>query len=226
MQDEIRFRHALQSNVQRWGLTVRSDHMELMWQHFVLLLEANSEINLTRITDPEQAAVRHYADSLAVAAWCGAALPQARTVLDVGTGGGFPAVPLAICCPRWHVTAIDGTAKKVRCVERFVDRLGLSNCTAVQQRAEHWREPPAPFDLILFRAVGTVSHCLSLARPLCAGGSIVLCHKTDPLPGSEAARVTPAAARAGYRILPNWPYRLTCQDRTFELQLCGCQREL
>ena len=183
------FLSALQTAVGELGLELESAQLERMWRHFGLLTLANRRINLTSIADPVQAAVRHYADSLAVAAWCGSTQRRPAAVLDVGTGGGFPALPLAMAMPDWRFTAIDGTGKKVRCVQQFVHELRLGNCRVLHQRAEDWtsdagsdaHDDTRRFDLVLFRAIDPIRECLRLARHLCNPGSVVVCYKADPL---------------------------------------------
>ncbi len=221
------FLSALQAAVGELGLDLDSARLEQMWRHFELLTLANRRINLTRITDPAQAAVEQYADSLAVAAWCRSAQRQAITVLDVGTGGGFPALPLAIAMPNWRLTAIDGTGKKVRCVQQFVHELRLSNCRVIQQRAEDWtpdadvaaRDGARRFDLVLFRAVGPIRECLKLAKRLCIPGGVAAFYKADPLGTAEQHRASQSAGKSGWIELPPWPYKLTCGGSTIARQL-------
>ena len=222
------FLSALETAVGELGLELESASLELMWRHFELLILANRRINLTSITDPAQAAVSHYADSLAVAAWCRSVQRQPSTILDVGTGGGFPALPLAMAMPGWQLTAIDGTGKKVRCVQQFVHELQLGNCGVVHQRAEDLtrgtdldaRNGARRFDLVLFRAIGPIRECLKLARRLCKPGGVTAFYKPDPLDEVEQHRASQSANKSGWTALPPWPYKLTCQGSTIARQLC------
>ena len=219
------FLSALQTAVGELGLDFESASLEQMWRHFELLTLANHRINLTSITDPAQAAVSHYADSLAVAAWCRNVQRQPATILDVGTGGGFPALPLAIAMPDWQLTAIDGTGKKVRCVQQFVHELQLRNCLVLQQRAEDLTlgaglDEARRFDLVLFRAIGPIRECLRLAKRLCIPGGVAAFYKADPLDKVEQHRASESAGKSGWTELPVWPYTLTCQDGTIARQLC------
>ncbi len=220
MNDRAEFIATLHSNVAHLGLPLDEGAMARMWEHFLLLVDVNQEINLTRITDAVEAAVRHYADSLAVAAWCRACASQARAVLDVGTGGGFPAVPLAICRSDWQLTAIDGTGKKIRCLEQFIDRLGLTNCRALHRRAEEWREDVPSFDLVLFRAIAPLADCLNLAERFCRPGSIVMCYKGDPLPDEEAQAALQCRAGSSFARRQYWTYTLKGPGGLISRQLC------
>ncbi len=220
MDDRAEFISTLKSNLEHLDLPLDDGAVAQMWEHYQLLVAANRKINLTRITDPAEAAVRHYADSLAVAAWCRASGTELTTVLDVGTGGGFPAVPLAICRPDWRITAIDGTGKKIRCLEQFTDHLGLTNFRALHHRADEWREDVPSFDMVLFRAIAPLADCLRLAERFCHPGTVVICYKGDPMPQAEdrdAARCR-ASRRFAYR--QNWPYTLKSPGGPVSHQLC------
>ena len=233
MDDRRCFVNVLRANLEQLGLSPDAGQLDQMWCHFELLLEANRGINLTRITDPAQAAAKHYADSLAVAAWCDTTGRVPTTVLDMGTGGGFPAIPLAIARPAWQITAVDSTAKKVRCVQDFVERLDLSNCVALHERGQgaagfSLREASEigstpNFDLILFRAIASIADCLKLAKPFCHADSVAVCYKSDPLDNDERERAERQAARAGFRKLAAWPYRIDCGEETVSYSLCCYQ---
>ncbi len=220
MDDRAAFITTLKSNLEHLDLPFGDGAVGQMWEHFRLLVTANREINLTRITDPAEGAARHYADSLAVAAWCRAPGADVTTVLDVGTGGGFPAVPLAICRPDWQVTAIDGTGKKIRCVEQFVDHLGLTNCRTLHQRAEEWHEDTPSFDMVLFRAIASFADCLGLAERFCRPGSVVICYKGDPLPNEESQAGLQGRAGSRFTRRQNWPYTLKGPNGVLTRQLC------
>ncbi|MCS6959130.1 MAG: 16S rRNA (guanine(527)-N(7))-methyltransferase RsmG [Pseudanabaenaceae cyanobacterium SKYGB_i_bin29] len=141
-----------------------------------LVLLGNQTQNLTRITDPVDFWEKHIWDSLRGVKpfW------QARhlQVIDIGTGAGFPGLPIAIVFPSWHLTLLDGTLKKIKFVNDTIEKLGLTNAIGVHGRAEelgtnkYYRHQ---FDLVLIRAVGSVPACLKYGLPLTKpGGTIVL----------------------------------------------------
>ncbi len=220
MDDRAEFITTLRSNLEHLGLQLDDAAVAQMWAHFRLLIAANRTINLTRITDPAEGAASHYADSLAVAAWCRATAAEGTTVLDIGTGGGFPAVPLAICRPDWQVTAIDGTGKKIRCLEQFVDQLGLTNCRALHRRAEEWREGAPSFDMVLFRAIAPLADCLGLAKRFCRPGTVVICYKGDPLPNKEAETALRSRSARRFGLRQDWSYTLKGPSGVLSRQLC------
>lgn len=131
----------------------------------------NRAYNLTAIEEHEAMVVTHLLDSLAAHADL-----AGERIADVGTGAGFPGLPLAIANPRRQFTLIDATAKKVRFVAHAARTLGLRNVQAVQARAEAMH-PDQPYDTILARAVGTLAELVQLAQPLSRPGTRLLAYK-------------------------------------------------
>lgn len=146
---------------------------------FAALVEAGNRVqNLTRITSAEEMAVKHFADSLT----CLMVDLPARGIrcLDVGTGAGFPGVPLAICRPEWDVVLLDSLQKRLAFLEAAAEELGLRNVATVHARAEDagrngaYRER---FDLVVSRAVAKLPVLLELCVPLTAVGGVFLAMK-------------------------------------------------
>ncbi len=131
----------------------------------------NRTYNLTAVTDPEQMLTHHLLDSLAVQAdLCG------TRIADVGTGAGFPGLPLAVCNPDRAFTLIDSNGKKIRFVSHAAHLLGLTNVTAVQTRAEALR-PDRPFDTVVARAFAALAQFLPSVESLCGPETRVLAMK-------------------------------------------------
>lgn len=138
------------------------------------IVEGNRQVNLTRITEPAGFWEKHLWDSLSgLAPWYEPQkpdwLPTVKQVIDIGTGGGFPGLPIAISRPRWHVTLLDSTRKKITFLETLCEQLGLSNTAFLAERAETVGRDPthrAQYDLALVRAVGPASTCAEYALPL------------------------------------------------------------
>lgn len=210
--DHQRFVAALQPMLAEWLLRVSDEAIEAMWRHFELLVAANRRFNLTRITDPASAAVLHYADSLIVWRWVRQHRAPVQQVLDVGTGGGFPAVPLAIVRPQWSLTAIDSTGKKVRFVEEAAATLGLANLRAVHARAGEWRpQNPKRFHLVLGRAIGSMAKALQAVSALIAPRGYVLLHKTLRQCEGERKQAMIVARKRGLQEGPRLDYRLLAE---------------
>ena len=209
-----------------WDLPISDAAVDLLWRHFELVIEKNAVMNLTRITEPAEAAVKHYADSLSIVAWEAPAHTQdneieasprregahsrldrpVRTVLDVGTGAGFPAVPLAVMRPDWTVTAIDGTRKKVDFVASVATTLGLTNLQAIHAHTAHW-ETGRRFDLVTFRALAKLPAAIAECGRFVAPGGRLIAFST----ASGAAKddlAPPALANARLKACPPFAYEL------------------
>jgi 16S rRNA (guanine527-N7)-methyltransferase len=198
--ESAEFEAALEAALSAISVSVEAGRRERMRAHLQLVVEANRQFNLTRITSPAEAAVKHYADSLALLGTGWVDANGKLAVLDVGTGAGFPAVPLAIACPNWRVTAIDGTGKKVRFVDEAAATLGLTNVKARHARAADLvRQGGGRFDLVLVRAVGQIGDLLAEVVPLLTSGGAVVFYKTVHLEADEITGAERAAARLGLR---------------------------
>ncbi|HSW45820.1 MAG TPA: 16S rRNA (guanine(527)-N(7))-methyltransferase RsmG [Phycisphaerae bacterium] len=202
LSERAEFEAALVAATRSFGLRLDAAQQTAMWIHFERMVEANRRFNLTRITGETDAAVKHYADSLSLLAVPGIERTSSLQVVDVGTGAGFPAVPLSIVCPTWKMTAIDGTGKKVRFVAEAAEALGLRNLLARHARgAELALELPGRFDLVLLRAVGKMAASLAEVRPLVRPGGKVVFYKTTTMPEEELADGCKKAAALGCRLL-------------------------
>ncbi len=149
--------------------------LERLGEYLARLLEANTRMNLTAITDPREAWVKHVFDSLTLLPVIGSA--AAKRVIDVGSGGGLPGLPLAITMPAVAFTLLDATAKKTRFLCGVIEALGLSNALVVNERAETIGRDPEHrerYDVAVARAVGRLAVLVELAAPLIrVGGHIV-----------------------------------------------------
>jgi 16S rRNA (guanine527-N7)-methyltransferase len=131
----------------------------------------NQRINLTAIRERSQQLTKHLLDSLSVQPFL-----QGEHICDVGTGAGFPGIPLAIVNPERQFTLIDSTAKKLKFIDHVSELLQLTNIETVHTRAESFR-PDTRFDVVLSRAVGPVAQFVSWAGHLCVGGGRLLAMK-------------------------------------------------
>jgi len=131
----------------------------------------NRTYNLTAIRDRAAMVTHHVLDSLSIQADL-----RGRRIADVGTGAGFPGLPLAIMNPQRRFTLIDSNGKKIRFIEHAARQLQLSNVEALQQRVEDSR-PAQPFDTVVTRALAAVPRLLELVQPLCDAHTRVLAMK-------------------------------------------------
>ena len=139
--------------------------------HLDLLDDWNTRMNLTAIRDRPSQLTKHLLDSLTVLPYL-----QGERIADVGSGAGFPGIPLAIVEPHRHFTLIESTGKKCRFLEHVRDTLELKNVEVVQSRAESYK-PEVRFDTVIARAVGPVADLVKAAGPLVVGGGRLLAMK-------------------------------------------------
>lgn len=182
------------------------DRLPLLEQYHNLLQAENSAVNLiSRKQDPAQWWTLHLLDSLLMLEHFDL---NGKNVLDWGTGGGLPGVPLAICCPAARFVLIDGTGKKIAAVSHMIEQLGLTNCQARTCRLEDIVNTRA--DIIVSRAVALEARYLPVIRRLLkrdgrlvlyrgpgeAGLDLLRAYKNLPLvlPGAEQRRLVVATA--------------------------------
>ncbi len=151
--------------------TEYADRFEVLYNELVAY---NEKVNLTAVTDPSGAVAKHFADSLMIERF----IPKGATLCDVGCGGGFPTLPLAIVRPDLKITAMDSTEKKLKFVSLMADRLQL-NVTTLAARAEETgqtAEYRESFDCVCARAVARLNVLSELCLPLVKiGGSFISC---------------------------------------------------
>jgi 16S rRNA (guanine527-N7)-methyltransferase len=173
-----------------------------------MLLDWNTRVNLTAITDPAEVATRLFLDALTCLLALPAAAPhEPRVLLDVGSGAGFPGLALAIACPRWQVTSLEATAKKVRFQQAVIAELGLTNARTIAGRAEelaHTAELRARFELVTARALAALAALLEYCAPFARVGGVVIAPKKGELV-AEIAAGRAAAKLLGARLLPPIP---------------------
>ena len=142
------------------GLELSDEQAGKLVAHLDLLDEWNQRMNLTAIRDRGQQLTKHILDSLSVRSHL-----RGSRIADVGSGAGFPGIPLAIVLPDVHFALIESTGKKCRFLEHVRDTLSLPNVEVVQSRAEAFK-PGERFDTVLARAVGPVADLVRVAGPL------------------------------------------------------------
>lgn len=170
------------------------------------MLQVNEHMNLTAIKEPRAVILRHFADSLTVAAH----LPTGARLADVGCGAGFPSLPLAICRPDLKILSLDSTAKRIRYVQQTADMLGCENLTALAARAEDAGkgEHREKYDVCTARAVAALPVLAELCLPLVKVGGKFLAMKARK--GEEEwESAASAVAKLGGKLIARHTITLT-----------------
>lgn len=159
--------------------------MEPLLSFADLLLKKNEVMNLTAITDPKDVAALHLLDSLTLLA---AADFANKRLIDVGTGAGFPGLPIAIACPDCQVTLLDSLGKRVDFLQEVCAALSLSNVTCVHGRAEEYVQScREQYDIAASRAVAELRTLSELCLPYVRPGGLFLAMKSVDTEGELAA---------------------------------------
>ena len=189
---------------ERYLSLLRSAVGEVLWTEkktssfsrlFDLLLASDSRANLTALKDPLDVVLKHFVDSLTLLKlpFVQKILDEGGEVCDVGCGGGFPGLPLAIACENARLTMIDSTEKKIRLLAENAQRLGLSGVHPVSGRGEELAKPGCfdreRFDLVVSRAVANLPVLTELCLPFVKVGGVFVAMKGAKAPDeAEAAR--------------------------------------
>jgi 16S rRNA (guanine527-N7)-methyltransferase len=167
------------------GLHLTSKQRDAFLRYYEELVAWNRKFNLTAITEYEHVQIRHFLDSLSclLAEEARFALSRADArIIDVGTGAGFPGVPLKLVCPGVHLTLLEATGKKVAFLEHLVAQLGLQRVSVLKARAEELGHEPAHrrrYDLALARAVADLPVVVEYTLPFCKVGAWVIAQKGE-----------------------------------------------
>ncbi len=176
------FQEKIQQGSDALGLSLSDEQCEKLATYIGLLDKWNKVYNLTSVRDPEEMISRHLLDSLAILPYL-----TGDTLLDVGSGGGLPGIPIAIVKPEMAVTLLDSNSKKTRFLQQAKAELGLDNVTVVHARIEQADLPL--FSIVTARAFSTIKDMIDLAGKHCDDAGYLLLMK-GVFPQQELDHVT------------------------------------
>lgn len=162
-------------------LDVSDDQAERFCHFYEMMIEKNKVMNLTRVTDFKEAVQKHFVDSLSIVKCEKLDMNKVNSLIDLGSGAGFPGIPLKIMWPDCYVVMIDSVEKKVNFIREAADNLGLTGIEAVHERAEDlgrkesYREK---FDICTSRAVANMSTLSEYCLPFVKRGGYFVAYKS------------------------------------------------
>ncbi|MGE4271846.1 MAG: 16S rRNA (guanine(527)-N(7))-methyltransferase RsmG [Desulfitobacterium sp.] len=186
-----------QLSLARLNLHIADDQLEQFSVYADRLVEWNQKVNLTSITDPEEIILKHFVDSLSLLP-----LVAGTKMADIGTGAGFPGLPIKIMLPKLKVYLVDSLAKRLEFLDAVLDELSIQEVETVHSRAEDFARNPLyreTFDCVTSRAVARLPVLLEYAIPLLKKGGVFLAAK-GPQVDEEITEAKKAAEILGAEI--------------------------
>jgi 16S rRNA (guanine527-N7)-methyltransferase len=204
-------RALLDCTVTAWGQALSDTQLDQFALYANALQHWNERVNLTSITDTDEMYTRHFLDSLSCMLHWG---NTPHTLLDIGSGAGFPGLPLKLACPELHLTLVESVGKKAAFLRHIVEALALAHVTVLETRAERVGHDPQQrehYDVVTARAVSSLSVLAEYSLPLLRVGGRLLAPKGAAV-AEEAAAAQRALAILGGHLLSVEAIQLPGQD--------------
>lgn len=170
------FKEEMEINLKALGLVLSDEQIKNFYDFMNLLIEKNKVMNLTGITEPKEVILKHFIDSLTALKY----INENNTVIDVGTGAGFPGVPLKITKNSLEITLLDSLNKRINFLNEVIENTGLDNIRTIHGRAEDFGrniEYREKYDVAISRAVAPLNILLEYMLPFVKVGGKCICMK-------------------------------------------------
>lgn len=177
MQDELNLESLLREGAKEFGLILEDRHIQEFFKYKEILKEWNKKINLTAIEDDRDIVIKHYIDSLSILPYIG---NKEISLIDIGTGAGFPGIPVKIAYSKVNVTLLDSLEKRIKFLDEVINVLDLKGIRAVHGRAEDFgtnSEYREKYDVSAARAVANLPVLLEYCLPFVKPGGIFIAMK-------------------------------------------------
>lgn len=175
MQKDI-FDKELKETMETMGINITPKQIEQFYLYMKVLLEWNEKMNLTAITNPKEIIVKHFVDCSTIIR----EIEEDEEIIDIGTGAGFPGIPIKILKPELKITLVDSLNKRIHFIEEVIKILNLTNIKLIHARVEdlaHQEEYREKFDKVVSRAVAPLNVLLEYTIPFLKVGGKCICMK-------------------------------------------------
>ncbi len=171
------FKQSLTKRACQFGIKLSQEQENQFYNYMNLLLEWNEKINLTAIVEPEEVLTKHFIDSLSIVPY----INKEDKILDIGTGAGFPGIPLKIALPRNEFCLLDSLNKRINFLSTVIKELNLEKIQAIHGRAEEFaklRDNRENYEIVVSRAVAKLNVLLEYMLPFVKVGGKCICMKS------------------------------------------------
>ena len=199
-------------DAEQFNICLSQQQVDQFVKYYELLVEWNSFMNLTGITEFSEVLKKHFIDSISIFSYVNQ--NSISSLIDVGTGAGFPGLPLKIVCPELKVTLLDSLDKRIKFLNCVIDELELQNITAIHGRAEDYAsnmEHREFYDMAVSRAVANLSTLSEYCLPFVKKDGIFVSYKSETLE-EEVINATNAIQILGGRIMNKYSFYLPGTD--------------